>query len=488
MQQNAKIIKIILAIIMAIALLRLMSLGMYPLFDPTEGRYAEMGRKMLELGNWVTPFIDYNVPFWAKPPLSFWLTAISYKIFGVSEFTARLPSFFVMCGIVWLVWGLAKDKADTVNESSIKGSDGLIAALILSSMGLFFYLAGGVMTDPSLALGVIMIMVAFWRSVEFKQKLWGYIFFVGVAVAMLAKGPIGIVLAGMPISLWVLNGNKWKEMWQSLPWISGTLLAMVVVLPWYIMAEMRTPGFLHYYIVGEHFQRFLVKGWTGDLYGSGRAHTIGTIWLYAILGMFPWSLLFIASLFSGSMRKALSSSIIPDNNWHSYLWLWALMPLVFFTLSRNILATYVITSLPAFAMLLAPLVATMLQNRKGRAVTFMLTAIIPVIFVSALIFVKIMPDSKFIPSQESVVSTYKELTQDKDVPLIYLGKRLYSADFYSSGRAVKVINIEDLQPYLNNEAFIVVGASFYLKLPEELKNRLVIVSEKNNSVLLHNKP
>ena len=71
MQQNAKIIKIILAIIVAVALLRLMSLGMYPLLDPTEGRYAEMGRKMLELGNWVTPFIDYNVPFWAKPPLSF---------------------------------------------------------------------------------------------------------------------------------------------------------------------------------------------------------------------------------------------------------------------------------------------------------------------------------------------------------------------------------------------------------------------------------
>jgi 4-amino-4-deoxy-L-arabinose transferase-like glycosyltransferase len=71
------------------------------------------------------------------------------------------------------------------------------------------------------------------------------------------QGPLAIVLVGMPIFFWVLLRNGWKAMWQRLPWISGSLLMLAIALPWYLLAEYRTPGFLNYFIMGEHVSRFL---------------------------------------------------------------------------------------------------------------------------------------------------------------------------------------------------------------------------------------
>lgn len=82
-----------------------------------------------------------------------------------------------------------------------------------------------------------------------------------------------------------------ENVWNSLPWIKGALLMLALSLPWYLLAERQTPGFLHYFIVGEHFQRFTVKGWQGDLYGSGHASPLGTIWLYGLTMFLPWTLL-----------------------------------------------------------------------------------------------------------------------------------------------------------------------------------------------------
>ena len=97
----------LLYLILAAAILRLLSLALYPLMDTTEARYAEIARIMVELDDWVTPWFDYGVPFWGKPPMSFWLTAISFKTFGVNEFAARLPHWLAGLAVVWLTWGMA---------------------------------------------------------------------------------------------------------------------------------------------------------------------------------------------------------------------------------------------------------------------------------------------------------------------------------------------------------------------------------------------
>ena len=122
--------------------MRLATLGAYPLLDPTESRYAEIARKMLETGDWLVPQVDYGVPFWGKPPLSTWLSAVAMAVFGVNEFAARLPSFLLLAGCGALVYRLAALRA---------GADAALWALAaFATTGLVFVSAGAVMTDPAL--------------------------------------------------------------------------------------------------------------------------------------------------------------------------------------------------------------------------------------------------------------------------------------------------------------------------------------------------
>ena len=120
---------------------------------------------------------------------------------------------------------------------------------------------------------------------------WGYLFFLGLVIGLLSKGPLALVVCGLPIFAWVAWQKAWVELWRRIPWICGTLLMLAPPLPWYIAAEQATPGFLRYFIIGEHFERFLVKGWAGASYGKGHSRAIGTIWLYAAEMFLPWVML-----------------------------------------------------------------------------------------------------------------------------------------------------------------------------------------------------
>ena len=115
-------------------LCRLISMWFVPLNDTTEARYGEIARKMLETGNWVTPQHDYGVPFWAKPPLSTWLSALSMKCFGVNEFAVRLPGLLLSIGILWLIWGLAKKQSGPVVAR---------ASILILAGTLYFFLDAG---------------------------------------------------------------------------------------------------------------------------------------------------------------------------------------------------------------------------------------------------------------------------------------------------------------------------------------------------------
>tara|TARA_R110002126_G_scaffold7492_1_gene36740 strand:+ start:64 stop:447 length:384 start_codon:yes stop_codon:yes gene_type:complete len=96
--------------VILIALFRLLLTATIPLLDKTEARYAEIARIMQETNHWVVPQIDYGIPFWAKPPLSIWLSAVSYVIFGVNEFASRFPSFFLSILLVIIAGKMVKKK------------------------------------------------------------------------------------------------------------------------------------------------------------------------------------------------------------------------------------------------------------------------------------------------------------------------------------------------------------------------------------------
>lgn len=399
--------------------LRLITLGLYPLMDTTEARYAEMARKMVETGHWLQPQFDYGVPFWGKPPLSFWATAVGMSIFGVNEFGARIAPFICMLtvGLCFLAWPFRVRRFPCA----------IACMVVLFTSGIGFVAAGAVMTDAFLTLGITLALVSFRRlmQTESRHTLSRYTLFVGLAIGLLSKGPLTLILTGVPIFLWLLASRRWASAWQRVPWIKGTLLMLLLVLPWYIAAECATPGFLRYFLIGEHIERFLVPGWQGDLYGSGHARSFGTIWLYAAEMFLPWVLLIPFLL----RRRSTTPQPASSDKWGIYLLAWGLTPLVFFTPARNILPAYVLPALPAWCILLVEL----LRKRDDARLQWRLLLLSPApLLLIAVLFV-IGSGFRFIDYRCD-----KELMGhcEGGQPVYYQAQpATYSARFYTQGHA-----------------------------------------------------
>ncbi len=472
-------IRAVAAVLAFTALVRLISLGAYPLFDKTEARYALIGELMYATGNWITPLIEIGIPFWAKPPLSVWGTALSYAAFGVNEFAARFPSFAMLALVAGLVFAVARAARDR--------DYGLVAACVFASTGLSFYLAGGVMTDPALLLGVTVTMVAFWNSMAGPSRTWGYLFFIGVAIALLAKGPVGVVLPGLSIAVWVAWHNRWGDTWRNLPWFAGTLLVLVLVMPWYVLAERATPGFLDYFIVGEHFQRFVRTGWTGDLYGGPRVFPYGTIWLFGFLAMLPWSFIVVLLPFHRRLRQELFSKDLIRDPWLSYVVFWLLGSLVFFTVPRIILITYVATSLPAFALLMAHLLRRLGDEERPYRIA-LIAGLVPAACLAFVLANRVdaFAFSRFVPTQKHVVQAYEAQRRGGDFNLIYLFERPFSAEFYSHRRARLARNAQDAERMLREgrDPVFAVDSRRLSEIPAELRTQLETVLDRNRTLLL----
>ena len=441
---------------------RLCAMVGVPLNDSTEARYAEIARLMLDTGNWITPMHHPGAFFWAKPPLSTWLSAASMGLFGVSAWAARLPALILSIVILAYVWQFAKKYRDRQYAITV--------VLLLAGSFYFFLDAGTVMTDPALLTSTTLSILFFWQAVMQGSRLASYGFFVGLGVGLLAKGPIAVVLIGLPLFAWTLYFRQWRALWQRLPWIKGSVLMLVIALPWYIAAEMRTPGFLNYFIVGEHLQRFLTPGWQGDKYGFAHHAPIGMIWVYALLGFMPWSLVCL-----GIWKRSLHvSPSYEEKNWLGFVWFCALMPLVFFTLARNIIYPYVFPALPFMALLLteylhrkqiiAPLRQWLLWGATVVGSGFLL--------VTALFIYKPEWVSK---SQDRVIASVT-------APLIYWNGSLdYSAEFYSQGKARATLDEQQLLTWLNQDTlphYIVVAPNLQrLPLPASLSKHMVPVAQ-----------
>jgi 4-amino-4-deoxy-L-arabinose transferase-like glycosyltransferase len=463
---------LLVGLLLSILVLRLLSLGLYPLYDPSESRYAEMARKMVETDNWVTPMIEYGVPFWGKPPLTIWLTALSLDLGGLNEYAARVPSLLLSLAVVWIVFYLVKVQRNV--------EQAIATVFVLSSSVLFFVMSGTVAMDLALNLGITLALAAFWLALRGEQLIWGYVFFLGLSIGMLAKGPITLVLAGASIGLWTLLTGRWLDIWKHIPWIKGTLLMLVICTPWYWLAEQRTPGFLEYFFIGEHWKRFTEPGWQGDLYGAGRGHTHGTIWLYWLAGGFPWSILLSYRLLKRLMTGTpkLKELFHFNDHWALYCWLWMLAPLLFFTVAANIIWTYVLPALAGLALLTAP------HLTRGKRWRVLLGLAVPLGFWGLIISYQFL-DADFYNTQKRLVESYTRLAKPGE-QLVYLKEKVdYSAQFYLQGKIKEVLDIRELQAQLaeGNHDFYVLRKVMVNDLPETLKLRLQPVKTYGKYIL-----
>jgi 4-amino-4-deoxy-L-arabinose transferase-like glycosyltransferase len=342
---------LLVASLVVIGLLRLGTLGAMALTDNTEARYAGISWNMFRSGDWVTPRVYLSgqlVPFWAKPPLFFWMTSLSFEACGASEWSARLPNALLAIAVVVMTiafgrrfWGPRV---------------GLLAGLILASSGLFFGLAGSCVLDMSLAASVTcaLMSIALFASREeagaSQGTWWGRAFFFSLALGGLAKGPVALVLVGLAAGTWIAASGRWQLL-RRLPWFTGLTILVAVVCPWYIAAERATPGFLHYFLLNEHLLRY-VRAEYGDLYGAGRTQPYGASWLMLAVTFLPWSPLFVRYGIE-SWRGRKSETETPRDAWILFALIWGLTPVVFFTFCRQILVTYLLPGFPGLALAMA---------------------------------------------------------------------------------------------------------------------------------------
>lgn len=484
--------RLLWCVLIFIVLIRLLSLGSYPLADTTEARYAEIARLMAESGDWITPQIHQGVPFWGKPPLSTWLSSLSIKVLGLNEFAVRLPSWLMSIAVLALIYTFAADQ---------RGRDfALLATVTCASTVLIFVSSGAVMTDPALLLGTTLSMVAFWRALSTNLRtslFWGYLLFVGLAIGLLAKGPVAVVLTGLPIGGWIIWKRDWGEIWHRIPWLTGLALCLTLSGPWYWLAEIKTPGFLDYFIIGEHWKRFLISGWSGDLYGNAHSRPLGTIWIYWLVSVLPWSGILFFEVVRKTGRKKLRSTLRrTDDGWNLYLAFWSMAPMVFFTAAGNILWTYVLPGVPAFAVFMVEFLSAeqIVDNEPTIPMPPRYQTLLKVPIVTSICFAlawvliagQIVPPRK---CQKDLAKAYHEDSRKGTGELIYLFKRPHSAEFYTQGRAKIIKDMNKLNFYLQNERkdYFAIREKNMMNLSEKILNQTDQYGNYNGYILLKEK-
>jgi 4-amino-4-deoxy-L-arabinose transferase-like glycosyltransferase len=415
--------------------------------DKTEARYGEIARLMSETGNWITPQIDYGLPFWAKPPLSTWASALSISLFGSSEFFVRFPYLIVM---VLLAIFIGKYRKEMIQSVYFPG-------IILLTIPEFYLHAGVVSTDTFLCFSIALTMFGFWEAMQKKANTyWKYLFFTGIGIGLLAKGPIIGILTLPPILLWALITNNIKKMWFQFPWIGGISLLLAISLPWYLLAELRTAGFIDYFIVGEHFERYFNSEWKGDKYGFPKQQPLGMAWIFLIVFLLPWTLAFIQLL----VRKWNS---IRQESWLLFLIFWALWTPLFFTSSKSLIHPYILPSCIPVALFISYYWSS-IKNKK----IYIGTAIgLPM----ALFFVHLSGMAK--PLYSHTTDKYLIHSLDQTSTIFVLDQKSYSSQFYTQGK-VKVIEIDQLKSAVNSQKtfYILLSNKQFEQLDDTIVSKL----------------
>ncbi|MFY1871776.1 ArnT family glycosyltransferase [Achromobacter xylosoxidans] len=430
--------------------LRLVAMASMPLADTSEPRYAEIARLMAQSGDWITPWFEPGVPFWGKPPLAFWAQALSIRLFGLSELAVRLPSWLAMLGVLALVHACGR---------RLRGASAARwATLLFATMLLPFASAGAVLTDAFLALGVTLSMVAFLLAPAEPRPLWRYGFFIGLAIGLLSKGPLALVLTGGAIVPWMLWHRNASPPLRALPWASGGALMLALALPWYVAAELKTPGFLQYFIVGEHFLRFVDPGWVGDRYGSAHQRPYGSIWLDWLLATMPWGVVLLGAMLwprrGASPRRRIATATRDPGL--TYLLAWALATPLFFTLSGNILWTYVLPALPPVAVALG--IQASQWRRRPAQLLLAGMALAPAAALVLAVLAWTQPERY--KTEKQLVRQAQAAMRPGD-RLYFIGSRPFSARYYSRDSA-GLVGRQELATVLPT-----AGRQVFLALPKD---------------------
>jgi len=321
----------ILLIGMFSAFLFFYGLGEMALTDPDETFYAQTAREMSDSGQWVTPLI-FGKPQFEKPVLYYWLIEISYRIFGVSEFSARVPS--AVAGLIGLL-GIY-----LLGRLVFNPLCGLLSALIMGTSAEYIALSRGCVTDMVLTVLLLFCMLFFLYGRRKQARVYYFLSSSMAALAVLTKGPIGLFIPGVVIAVYLFTGKRWKDI-KEIPVFWAVAIFLAICLPWYLIAyKIHGDIFLSEFFGFQNVTRFLVP-----------EHTTGDspfFYIPVILGgIFPWTSFFIFALW-----RYYKGPSDPDGySYKFFLTVWLAVVFIFFSASRTKLVTYVFPLFPVLSII-----------------------------------------------------------------------------------------------------------------------------------------
>ena len=318
----------------------------YPLIDRDETRYAEIPREMIATGNWTLPQLNFQT-YYDKPPLVYWLSATCYKLFGISEVSARLvptfAAFFMIAATMWF--------GSRIFDHRV----GLVSGGVLALSAGFALVSRYLLLDGVLALFVTLSMFGAYEAMRTKRLLlrWWVFSSIFCGLAVLTKGPIGMVLLLPPVFAY-----GWLTDTATTPKLKhyGLMFAIVgiVVAPWLVAVSMKDPGFVMEFLVRHNLSRF-----AGEFHGR-------PVWFFVpvlLIAGHPWTFLtipYVKYLFS---RTNSDSATRPRSL--GFLLLWSAWCFVFFSVSRCKLPTYLLPIAPALALMIGHYLTQVIEKRRN---------------------------------------------------------------------------------------------------------------------------
>lgn len=329
--------------------------GGHALLEPDEGRNVQVAREMARGGDYVLPHLN-GLPYLDKPAPYFAAVALSLRLLGESEGAARFASLLFTFGSILIVFQIGRRIGPPLA--------GELSALALATMPLVLAFSRTVIFDPALACIETFTLYAAWRALERDGHTmrWAALMWGAIGVGAITKGPVAIIVPLLVLAGFAVGGRvSLRPVFRlrAWPWF------FIMALPWFIAVTLRRPDFPRYAFIYESLQRVATKS-------AGRW---GPIWYFvpiALAGSFPWAVPAIAAARGAWQRRAWRRE--PAGRAAVFIAAWALVPLVFFSISQSKLPGYYLPALPAWALASGLLLAQAAQDdaamrRAARAAT-----------------------------------------------------------------------------------------------------------------------
>ncbi|HEX4234095.1 MAG TPA: glycosyltransferase family 39 protein [Caldimonas sp.] len=326
------------------------ALGLHPLTVPDEGRYASVAWEMLRSADWIVP-TENGLPFFHKPPLFYWLTALSMRAFGVGPAAARVAPLLAALAAMLGVHVVTRRRA---------GEAVADAAVVVTATLPFFFVAAQYANLDMLVAAFIALAVVFAadaaldldRGAPHRKALalaWAC-----AALGVLAKGLIGVVLPGLVLVVWLVASGRWRTIPRLLSPL-GLAVFVLVAAPWFFAVQQRYPEFAHYFFIHQHFERFTETGFNNPQ----------PWWFFFVVFpalTLPWSL-----WLARRPRRDGGDESADRRDWRRLMWIWLATIIVFFSLPQSKPAGYVMPALfPAGFLIAEPVLAAWRSTSAAR--------------------------------------------------------------------------------------------------------------------------